>query len=106
MKFFLGSRFNFLHDTVKDTIKLFVSGSYRLIPGNKSLVIPKNKGTSLDVNLGILTSIKALITTKSSSISGINLLYYPAPTNTALRPLIPKSQWYYDESYSDESFRD
>ena len=63
MKFFLGVRFNFLHDTDKDTIRLLVSGSYRLIPGNKSLVIPKNKGTSLDVNLGILTSIKALITT-------------------------------------------
>jgi hypothetical protein len=37
-----------------------------LVLGNKSLVIEENNGTSLNVNLGIFTSIKALKQTTSS----------------------------------------
>lgn len=38
----------------------------RVTPGNRSLVIDSNRGTSFFVNLGIFTSIKALRQTISS----------------------------------------
>ena len=44
------------------------------VVGKRSLVIEENKGTSLKVNLGILTSIKALRQTTSSESFSIILL--------------------------------
>lgn len=37
--------------------------------GNKSEIIPKNKGISLEVNFGRFTSFKALNANKCSSLS-------------------------------------
>lgn len=62
-----------------------------LVVGNKSLVIDENNGTSLNVNLGMLTSISALRHTTSSLSSNMTLFKLPAAVKIALRALIPKS---------------
>jgi hypothetical protein len=59
--------------------------------GKRSLVIEENSGTSLTVNLGILTSIKALKQTTSSASYNITLFKLPAAVKMAFRALIPKS---------------
>lgn len=59
--------------------------------GNRSLVIDENNGTSLNVNLGMLTSIRALRHTTSSVSSSITLFKFPAAVKIALSALIPKS---------------
>ena len=61
------------------------------VVGNKSEVIDENNGTSLNVNLGILTSINALKQTTSSVSSNIILFKFPAAVNIAFNALIPKS---------------
>lgn len=59
--------------------------------GNKSAMIPMNKGKSCSKNLGTLESLMARISTISSDNLAYFLLRAPAMTNTLLTALIPKS---------------
>lgn len=59
--------------------------------GNKSLIIPLNKGKSYSKNLGTFESLIARISTMSSLKSGFLRRNYPAITKTLLTALIPKS---------------
>ena len=54
-------------------------------------MIEENNGTSLTVNLGILTSINALKQTTSYLSLSITLLRLPAAVRIAFKALIPKS---------------
>jgi hypothetical protein len=62
-----------------------------ITPGNRSFVIDKNNGTSLNVNFGKFTSIKALKQTISSISPNIYLFKFPAAVKIAFTALIPKS---------------
>ena len=64
-------------------------GIYTL--GNKSTIIPINRGKSCSKNLGTFESLMALIKTISSANLDYFLLRAPAITNTLLTALIPKS---------------